>query len=116
MPQVEDDPIMPTGYRNRDVGNLNNFPSINGSNLGLVGNSIITGANYTPVQKYTKAPQMAYGSGAKYNYPSGNSIEAINQAYMQRSRSKDAVTLASQLKSNRYGGGAASVIAEGRLE
>jgi hypothetical protein len=59
---------------------------------------------------------MAYGSGAKYNYPNSNSIDALNQAYMQRSRSKDAVTLASQLKSNRYGGGAASVIAEGRLE
>ena len=115
MPQVEDDPV-PTGYRNhqRDVGNLNNLPSINGSNLGLVGNQIITGANYTPVQKYSKAPQMAYGSGNKYGYQN-NSIDAVNQGYLYRSRSKDAVGLSNQLRSNRYGG-AASVIAEGRME
>jgi hypothetical protein len=58
------------------------------------------------------APQ-SYGSSGKYGYQ--NNIDAINQGYLYRSRSKDAVGLQNNLKSNRYGG-AASVIAEGRME
>lgn len=37
MPQVEDDPL-PAGYKNyKNVGNLNNLPTVKGSNLGIVG-------------------------------------------------------------------------------
>lgn len=69
MPQVEDDPV-PLYRNDRHVGNLNNLPSIHGShNLGAVGNHIVTGSNYTPIQKSAKAaPQHIYGSHGKYGY------------------------------------------------
>lgn len=95
MPQVEDDP-MPLYRNDKNVTNLNNLPSINGSHrLGAVGNQIIAGnSNFTPIQKSAKAPQHVYGSSGKYGYQYQNSsIDALNAAYLYKSRSKDAVEL-----------------------
>jgi hypothetical protein len=115
MPQVEDDPV-PLYRQDKAIGNLNNLPSINGSNrLGAVGNQIVTNSNYTPIQKSAKAAPQVYGSNGKYGYQN-SSIDALNAAYLYKSRSKDTVELQSYLKSNRYGGGTASVVAEGRIE
>ena len=87
MPQVEDDHHVPNYMKN--IGNLNNLPSVNGANgLGMVGNA------YTPVQKYMKPPIHNYASGAKYLHShQQNSIDSYNPGNMHRSRSKDALNL-----------------------
>lgn len=115
LPQVDNqDAIL---RNNRNVGsNLNNLPTIGASQLGIVGNQANAANNYTPVLKYNKATPSYYGSAQKYG-PQASSIESLNPNFLYRSRTKENQVLGSKnhLNSNRYGG-AASIIAEGRLD